>query len=92
MASILYDDGKKIGEISEWTRKSEPAAYKTFLGKTALMTPANDECSFTSPKPVNRKSKLTVVEDSKTRYVLEVVKVVGGTQITAKIKEQIALG
>ena len=91
MAHLLYDDGKKIGEVSDWTRKTEPAAYKTFLGKTALMTPANDECSFISPKPVHRKSKLTVVEDSKIRYVLVVTKVVGGTQITAKITEQIAL-
>ena len=91
MARLLYEDGKKIGEITDWSVRNEPATYKTFLGKTALMTPANDECSFTSPKPVNRKSKLTVLEDSSLRYVLEVLKVVGGTVITAKIKEKIDL-
>jgi hypothetical protein len=91
MARLLYDDGNKVGEISDWTQRNEPAAYKTFLGKTALMSPANDLCSFTSPKPVHRKAKLTVVEDSSVRYVLEVLKVVGGTEITAKIKEKIDL-
>jgi hypothetical protein len=87
MARILYDGTTKIGEIEDWTKREEPATYKTFLGKTALLAPANNECTFTSPKPVSRKSKLTVVEDSKTRYVLEVQKVVGGTQVIAKIKE-----
>lgn len=91
MARILYDGEIKIGEITEWAQKTEPPVYKTFLGKTALLTPANDECSFVSPKPVNRKSNLTVVEDKNVRYVLQVVKVVGGTQIIAKIKEKIEI-
>jgi hypothetical protein len=88
MARILYDDGKKIGEIEEWSQREDPPTYKTFLGKTALLKPANNECTFVSPKPVHRKSRLTIIEDSKIRYVLEVIKVVGGTQIIAKIKEQ----
>ncbi len=88
MAYLLYDnDGKKIGEISEWKHEVAPPAYKTFLGKTVLMTPANDECSFVSPKPVRRKDILTIVADAKTRYTVEVMKAVGGTQVTAKIKE-----
>lgn len=88
MARILFDDDKLIGEITDWAQKAEPAVYKTFLGKTALLTPANNECSFVSPKPVKRKSKLTIVEDKKIRYDLEIVKVVGGTEIVAKIKGQ----
>ena len=89
MAYILFDsDGKKIGEISEWKHEVAPPAYKTFLGKTVLMAPANDECTFVSPKPVRRKAVLTIVADAKTRYVVEVTAAIGGTQITAKIKEQ----
>lgn len=85
MARMLFDDGKLVGEISDWAQKTDPPVYKTFLGKTALLTPANDECSFVSPKPVHRKAKLVVVEDKKIRYELQITKVVGGTEIIAKI-------
>ena len=86
MARVLYDNGKEIGEITEWTMRIDPPVERTFLGKTALIKPANDECTFVSPKPVSRRSKLTVVEDGKKRFVLEIIKVVGGTKIQAKIK------
>jgi hypothetical protein len=86
MKRILFSDGKEVGEISEWSQRSDPPAYKTFLGKTVLMTPANTECSFTSPKPVNRRSKLSIVEDNKVTHELEILKVTHGTKIVAKIK------
>lgn len=88
MTRILFDSDKKIGEIEEWSVRTDAPTYKTFLGKTALLAPANNECSFVSPKPVNRKSNLVVIEDSKIKYVLKVLKVIGGTEITAKITEK----
>lgn len=91
MARVLYDDKKLIGEVLEWTQRSDPPAYKTFLGKTVLMTPANVECSFVSPKPVNRRSKLTIVEDKNKRLILDIVKVIGGTNVIAKIREEVAI-
>jgi len=91
MKHLLFNDGKLVGEISGWVQREDPPAYKTFLGKTVLMSPANSECSFVSPKPVSRKMKLTVVEDKKLRYILEVTKVTGGTQVVAKIKERVEL-
>ena len=89
---ILYDEGKKVGELSDWTLiKSEPV-YKTFLGKTVLSIPSNDECTFVSPKPVNHKrSKLTVVENGKTEYVLQIVRVTGSTAVAAKIMNKTTL-
>lgn len=87
MKRILYVDGTKLGEISEWTQKAEPPTYKTFLGKAVLLTPANDECSFVSPKPVNRRSKLTIVTESGEKLELNILKVIGGTKIQAKLKK-----
>ena len=91
MERVLYDNGKELGKISEWAQQNSEPVYKTFLGKTVLATPANTGCTFTSPKPVARKSKLTVIEDKKKRYVLEISRIVGGTQVTAKIKEVVEL-
>ncbi len=88
MAHILFDQGKKLGEISEWVVVTQPPAYKNVLGKTVLLTPANDECTFVSPKPVNRKSKLTIIEDEKRELTLQLKMVKGGTSITAKILSQ----
>ena len=85
MAFILYDQGKKLGEISEWTITTQVPVYKNILGKTVLSVPAKDECSFVSPKPVTRKSKLTVIEDAKLKFELEVKSVVGGTVVVAAI-------
>ena len=85
MANILYDNGIKVGEISDWQVANMPPVYKTFLGKTVLSIPANDECTFISPKPVKRKSSLVVIENGKYEYHLKVVKVTGSTAVAAKI-------
>ncbi len=85
MARILYDHKKLIGEVSDWALESQPPAYKNVLGKTVLSTPANDECTFVSPKPVNRKSALTIVEDEKLEHVLQLKSVKGGVFVVAKI-------
>jgi hypothetical protein len=73
MPYILFDHGKKIGEISDWTVEAREPVYKNVLGKTVLSTPANNECSFVCPKPVNRKkSQLTVVQDGKLEFTLQI--------------------
>ena len=82
---ILFDHGKRLGEISEWAVAALPPVYKNVLGKTVLSTPANDECTFVSPKPVNRKSQLTIIEDGRWQITLRLVMVKGGTLVTAKI-------
>ncbi len=87
MKRVLFSDGKEVGEIFDWTQRSDPPAYKTFLGKTVLMTPANTECTFTSPKPVNRRAKLSIVEDDNVSFELEILKVTHGTKIVARIKK-----
>lgn len=91
MERLLYDNEQLIGPISDWVQKEDPPVYKTFLGKTVLVSSANDICSFVSPKPVKRKSKLTVVENKKRRLTLEILKAIGGTQIQAKIKSVVDL-
>lgn len=85
MAYILFDQGKKIGEISDWTVIVHEPTYKNVLGKIILSTPANNECSFVSPKPVNRKSQLIVIQDGKKEFVLQVKAVKGGTFVSALI-------
>lgn len=85
MKRVLFDDGVKVGEVEVWAQRSDPPTYKTFLGKTALLAPANNECTFVSPKPIKRKSKLTVIENGKLKYELQVLRAVGGTEVTAKI-------
>jgi hypothetical protein len=86
MPFTLYDHGKKLGEILDWAVSSLPPVYKNVLGKTVLSVPANNECTFTSPKPVNRKSQLTVIEDGTWEYELRLVSVKGATGVTAKIQ------
>lgn len=85
---ILFDQGKRLGEVSDWLVQSLPPVYKNVLGKTVLSTPANNECSFISPKPVKRKSLLSIVEDGKWEYVLQIVSVKEATLVTAKIIEK----
>lgn len=85
MTYILYDHGKKIGEISEWVAASQEPIYKNILGKVVLSAPAQVECSFVSPKPVNRKSQLTVIQDEKLEYTLKIKKVNGATFVSALI-------
>lgn len=88
MAYVLFDHGKKIGEISDWVVASHEPVYKNVLGKVVLSTPGNNECSFVSPKPVNRKSQLTVIQDGKLEYSLQLKVVKGATFVTALIISQ----
>ena len=85
---ILFDQNNRLGEISDWVVQALPPVYKNVLGKTVLSTPANNECSFVSPKPVKRKSSLSIVEDGTWVYVLQIVSVKDATLVTAKIVEK----
>jgi hypothetical protein len=50
-----------------------------------LSVPVNNECTFVSPKPVTRKSLLTVVQDSSRQYTLKIIAVRSGTFVSAII-------
>ena len=84
MAHILYDQGKKIGEVSEWKLTPYEPVYKDILGKLVLMPVTNDVCSFITPKPVSRKTQLTILEDQTKELVLQ-IKSVKGMTVTATI-------
>jgi hypothetical protein len=84
MAHILYDQGKKIGEVSEWKLTPYEPVYKDILGKLVLMPVTNDVCSFITPKPVSRKTQLTILEDQNKELVLQ-IKSVKGMTVTATI-------
>ena len=86
MSYILFDAGKKIGEVTDWLTVDRPAEKRMVLGKEVEMGEKKGQrCTFTSPKPVNRRSVLTIVFDKKTEYVLKQTKIVGGTEIAADI-------
>jgi len=85
MAIILFDDGKKLGEVSEWSEHQRPAEMKMVLGKEVLSQSSKIECKFVSPKPVHRRSQLWVVVDGKTKMTLKDLKITGGTQVTATV-------
>ena len=87
MAHVLFDGEQKIGVIEDWRAEETPAQFKTVLGKTFQTEASTDSCSFTSPKPVNRRSRLRVVVDSKTEYRLDRLNIKGGTHVVAKIVE-----
>lgn len=87
MAHILYDQGKKIGEVSEWKLMPYEPVYKDILGKLVLMPVTNDVCSFVTPKPVSRKTQLTILEDQKRELVLQ-IKSVKSMTVTATIVER----
>lgn len=91
MAYILFDHGKKVGEISDWTVAVHEPIFKNVLGKTVLSVPANNECTFVSPKPVNRKSQLIVIQDGKQEFNLKIKAVKGSTYVTALIVSQNAI-
>lgn len=84
MAHILFDQGKKIGEVSDWTLKPYEPVYKNVLGKMILAPERHDECSFVVPKPVSRKSQLSIIEDKKHELILQ-IKSVKGMTVTASI-------
>lgn len=82
---ILYEDGKKVGEISEWKRIERFAEKRVVLGKELEMKKPKDQCSFVSPKPVRWKKPLWLIADDGTKLTLSEVKVVSGTKVTATI-------
>ena len=84
MTHILFDKGVKLGEVSEWKLTPYEPVYKDVLGKLVLMPVTNDICSFITPKPVSRKTQLTIIEDRKTEMVLQ-IKSVKGMTVTASI-------
>lgn len=84
MAHILFDQGKKLGEVSDWKLMPYEPVYKEVLGKHVLMPATNDVCSFVTPKPVSRKTQLTVIEDQSKELVLQ-IKSVKGMTVTAFI-------
>ena len=88
MALVLFADGKKVGEISDWKLNERLAEKRMVLGKEILMPKPNDQCQFTSPKPVNRRMELVVVAEDKTRYALSEIRVNGGTEVTATVKSK----
>lgn len=92
MVYILFENGKKVGEISEWAVASQEPVYKNVLGKVILSVPSNNECSFVSPKPVNRKSHLIVIQDGVREFKLQIKTVKGSTSVTALIISQKDLG
>lgn len=87
MAYILFEKGKKIGEISDWILNIRPAELKNVLGKEVLMPKPKDQCTFTSPKPIPKRSDLILIFDRKVEYILKVTFVRGGTFVTADVLE-----
>ena len=85
MSQILFDQGKKVGQISDWTVASNEPVYKNVLGKTVLSVPAHRECSFVSPKPIQRKSQLIIVQDGMLELTLQIKKITGACSVTALI-------
>ncbi len=99
MKYILYENGRRLGEVSEWLFSQKPPEYKTVLGKTFLSVPGNDQCTFISPKPVNRKRSYFIVVENENppqtkplnknqtsrEIQIQILKVVGGTSVIAKI-------
>ena len=84
MTHVLFDQGKRIGEVSDWKVTPYEPEYKDVLGKSVMMPAKNDLCSFITPKPVSRKTQLTIVEDGKRELVLQ-IKAVKGMTVTAFI-------
>ncbi len=87
MAHILYEQGKKIGEVTDWNLTKSQPVYKEVLGKKVLLPAKNDLCTFNTPKPVNRKAQLTILEDQKWELVLE-IKSVKVMVVTAYVTER----
>jgi hypothetical protein len=84
----LYEDGKKIGEITEWKRTERFPEKKVFLGKEVMSKKPNDLCHFVSPKPVSWKKQLWVIADDGSKLKLSEIKIRGGTVIDATIAEE----
>ncbi len=92
MAYVLFEKGKKIGEISDWVLTERPAELRNVLGKEILMPKPMDQCTFTSPKPIPRRSELILIFDRKIEYQLRTTFVRGGTFVTADILQTRKIG
>ncbi len=88
---ILFENGKKVGEVSDWILSDRPAERRMLLGKEVMMPKPKDQCTFASPKLIGKKSELVVIEDSQKRYVLKDVKVRAGTLVTATVAETVQI-
>lgn len=84
MSYILFDQGKKLGEVSDWKLTLSEPVYKNVLGKNVLMPATNDLCSFVTPKPVSRKTQLKIIENHQQEFTLQ-IKSVKGMTVTAFI-------
>ena len=84
---ILYEDGVKIGSISEWKRVERFAEKKVVLGKEIVTRKPKDQCEFVSPKPVSWKKKLTILDNDGSKMILTEVKVKDATYVTATIDD-----
>lgn len=92
VAATLYENGKKIGEVEDWAITVKPAESKKVLGKEFVTTPSSNQCTFTSPKPVRRKSELIIIVDEICEYTLGEAKITSGVKVSAKILKSRKLG
>lgn len=88
---ILYENGKKVGEIEDWVLTERQAEKRVVLGKEIFMPKPKDQVTFASPKVVGRKSDLVVIDDNKIHYRLDEIKVKAGTLVTASVAERTRL-
>ena len=88
MAYVLFENGKKLGDIKDWTLTDRPAVHKVVLGKEIVTPKPKDLVTFTSPKPVKRKNSFTVVQDQKIEFVIQVTNVKDHTLVTGEVLER----
>ncbi|MES2964168.1 MAG: hypothetical protein V4760_09785 [Bdellovibrionota bacterium] len=88
MTMTLFEDGKRIGVIEEWTRTERFAEKKTVLGKEIVTRKPKDQCQFVSPKPVNWRKRLHLVAEDGTKLTLTDVRVTKVTTVTATIDDE----
>jgi hypothetical protein len=88
MAYILFENGKKVGEIADWTVTELPAPTRMVLGKLVTLPKPKDQCTFVSPKPIHRKSVLKIIKDNNTEILVQSTSIKGGTVIVGDILEQ----
>jgi hypothetical protein len=89
MAMILYEDGKEVGEVSEWELVERMPEKKMVLGKEIITGKPKDLCHFVSPKPVSWKKRLWLIADDGMKIHLSEVNVRGATTVTATIVERV---
>lgn len=88
MALILFADGLKIGAVSNWSVTERFPEKKTVLGKEIVTQKPKDQCQFTSPKPLKRKSQLWLISENSEKLILSDLSVQSGTRVTATIQDR----